>query len=58
MPFTSNGPNMPTVCAVCGCDEEEHGSTDVDENGDVVEICGGCGEECYFEPAEEKEEEE
>jgi hypothetical protein len=57
MPYTSNGPNMPPCCALCGCDENEHGGQDTDEDGDVVEVCTGCGEECSFEAAEEVEEE-
>ena len=43
------------VCHLCGCEESAHGGTKVNEDGDTVECCTGCNEECEFEPEEEDE---
>lgn len=38
------------VCAVCGCEEHEHGGDDGE--------CTGCGEICEFDPETEEEDED
>lgn len=54
---------MPTyterTCALCGCQENEHGGTGTNDHGEYSEeICTGCGAECPFEESDEDEEED